>query len=91
MKEGIWLDHLFAEARGLKPGDNITIEAFGYKQEITILGLVMNPEYVYAPGEDDIVPNHANFGFGYIPADIMLASLMQHFCRFNRITCERRS
>lgn len=89
-EDGIWLDHLFAKTRGLKPGDNITITAFGYKLEKVILGLVMNPEYVYAPGEDDIVPNHANYGFGYIPAGFF-PDIIPIIYNEMLVTCERQT
>lgn len=50
----------------------------------------MNPEYVYAPGEDDIVPNHANFGFGYIPADIFPDNIPIIYNEM-LVTCERKT
>ncbi len=67
-KDGIWLDDMFAKARGLKTGDKITVAAHGITLEKEILGTVLSPEYVYATGGNDIVPNHANFGFAYLPA-----------------------
>ena len=65
-KDGIWLDYLFAEAKDLKVGDRVTVAAYGISMTKTILGTVMNPEYVYAPGGDDILPNHENYGFAYL-------------------------
>lgn len=66
--DGIWLDHLFAAAKGLKVGDNVSFTINGLEFTKTIRGLVMNPEYVYAPPEDEIVPNHNSCGFGYLSA-----------------------
>ena len=65
-KDGIWLDYLFAEAKDLKVGDSITVSAYGISLSKPILGTVMNPEYVYAPGGSDILPNHDNYGFAYL-------------------------
>jgi putative ABC transport system permease protein len=65
-KDGIWLDHLFAGAKGLQVGDTVSFTINGLKLTKTIKGLVMNPEYVYAPPEDEIVPNHNSSGFGYL-------------------------
>jgi putative ABC transport system permease protein len=62
--DGVWLDLRFAEAKGLHVGDQIsfTIDTMTLKK--TIRGLVMSPEYVYSPGEDDIVPIMGNYGYG---------------------------
>lgn len=66
-KDGIWLDDQFAGARHLKTGDTVAVTAFGVKLEKKILGTVLSPEYVYSTGGNDIVPNHANYGFAYLP------------------------
>lgn len=65
-KDGIWLDQLFAEAKGLRPGDKINFSANGIVFEKIIRGLVMSPEYVYFAGEDDIVPIRSDYGFGIL-------------------------
>ena len=67
-KDGIWLDDMFAEANELKTGDAITVTAYGITLEKKILGTVLSPEYVFAAGDNDIIPNHANYGFAYISA-----------------------
>lgn len=66
--DGIWLDDAFARAKGLKAGDYISFSIPGKKFQQKIMGTVLSPEYVFAAGSNDIVPNHANFGFGYLPA-----------------------
>lgn len=65
-KDGIWLDNLFAKAKGLSVGDTISVTAYGKTIKKEILGTVLNPEYVYSSGNNDIIPNHANFGFAYL-------------------------
>ncbi len=67
-KDGIWLDESFAEAHGLKVGDNITVQAFGLEITKTILGLVMHPEYVYEIKDDSVfTPDPETFGFAFLP------------------------
>ncbi|MDF2986712.1 MAG: transporter permease protein [Eubacterium sp.] len=66
--DGIWLDDMFARAKGLEPGETITLSVLGTKFEKKIMGTILSPEYVFAAGGNDIVPNHSNFGFGYLPA-----------------------
>lgn len=64
-KDGVWIDSRFADNKGLKVGDLITFNVNGLEIEKKIAGTVMSPEYVYTPG-DDVVPNHASYGFGYL-------------------------
>ncbi len=66
--DGIWLDELFAQARHLKSGDTITLSVLGRNIQKKILGTILSPEYVFATGANDIVPNHSNFGFAYLSA-----------------------
>lgn len=65
-KDGVWLDSQFAEAKNLKVGDSISVTAEGVTIKKQILGTVLHPEYVYSKGNNDIVPNHENFGFAYL-------------------------
>ncbi|MDF2541500.1 MAG: transporter permease protein [Herbinix sp.] len=74
-KDGIWLDHLFADAKGLSVGDTISLTAYGMQIEKIILGTVLNPEYVYSPGGNDLIPNHDNFGFAYLPLSSFPSSM----------------
>lgn len=74
-KDGIWLDNEFAKAVGLKTGDSITLTTGGYTVEKVIKGLIISPEYIYAAGEDDILPIRKNYGYGFLsyqefPAEI---------------------
>ena len=65
-KDGIWLDSRFAKAKGLAVGDSISVSANGMTIKKKILGTVLNPENVYSTGNNDIIPNHANFSFAYL-------------------------
>jgi len=65
-KDGIWLDSLFAKAKGLEVGDTISLTAYGQTLKEKIRGTVLNPEYVFSSGKNDVIPNHANFGFAYL-------------------------
>lgn len=63
-KDGVWMDLNFAKAKGLHVGDQISFAIDAMTLKKTIRGLVMSPEYVYSPGEDDIVPIPGNYGYG---------------------------
>ncbi|WP_346836557.1 FtsX-like permease family protein [Microbulbifer sp. SAOS-129_SWC] len=52
----------FAEAHGLGPGDHLYAILNGTKKRLTITGVVLSPEYVYAISPGEIVPDKKRFG-----------------------------
>ena len=65
-KNGVWLDKSFADAKGLKIGDNITFEFEGYKITKKIKGLGFSPEYVYHASTSSVIPDFNKIGFAYM-------------------------
>ena len=65
-KDGVWLDKSFADAKGLKVGDNITFEFEGYEIEKEIKGLGYSPEYVYHASTSSVIPDFNKIGFAYL-------------------------
>ncbi len=63
---GVWLDKNFADAKGLKIGDNISFESEGYKIEKEIRGIGYSPEYVYHPFPYSLMPDPNKTGFAYM-------------------------
>ncbi len=63
---GVWLDKGFADAKGLKVGDNISFESKGYKIEKEIKGIGYSPEYVFHASSYSIKPDHDKIGFAYL-------------------------
>ncbi|MGE0584705.1 MAG: ABC transporter permease [Flavobacteriaceae bacterium] len=57
----------FAEAHGFGPGDRFAAILNGRKQQLTITGVVLSPEYVYAIGPGDIVPTPERFAVFFMP------------------------
>ncbi len=64
--DGVWLDKSFADAKGLKVGDNITFEFEGYEIEKEIKGLGYSPEYVYHASTSSVIPDFNKIGFAYL-------------------------
>lgn len=64
--EGVWLDKSFADAKGLKVGDNISFECNGYTIQKEIRGLGYSPEYVYHASRYSITPDYNKIGFAYM-------------------------
>ena len=56
----------FADAKGLKVGDNITFEFADYEIEKKIRGLGYSPEYVYHASTSSVIPDFNKIGFAYM-------------------------
>ena len=52
----------FVEAHGLRPGDHITAVVNGRKRALTIAGVVLSPEYIYAIEPGGMMPDNKRFG-----------------------------
>jgi putative ABC transport system permease protein len=64
--DGVWLDKSFADAKGLKVGDNISFESEGQVLEKEIRGLGYSPEYVYHISSYSLIPDYSKIGFAYM-------------------------
>ncbi len=52
----------FADANALEPGDTVAALINGRRRELSIVGLVLSPEYVYAIRPGELVADDARFG-----------------------------
>ena len=52
----------FAEAHGFRPGDTFEAIMNGRKRALKIVGTVLSPEYIYAIGPGDMVPDPRRYG-----------------------------
>ena len=72
LRSGRWVDparpgevlasEMFCEEHGLVPGDRITAVINGRRRPLTIVGVALSPEYVYAIRPGEIVPDARRFG-----------------------------
>lgn len=56
----------FAAARRLEPGDRIALILNNRRQELTIVGTAISPEFVYLMSPGALVPDPANYGLFYL-------------------------
>ncbi len=56
----------FARAHGLRNGDHLHAILNGTRKRLTIIGTVLSPEYVYAIGPGEIVPDDRRFGVAWM-------------------------
>ncbi|MBW8636268.1 ABC transporter permease [Hoeflea sp. WL0058] len=61
----------FADAHGFEPGDSFEAIFNGRKQRLNIVGVVLSPEYIYAIGPGDMVPDPRRFGIFFMPEKVM--------------------
>jgi putative ABC transport system permease protein len=52
----------FADAHGFNPGDRLRAVINGRLQELTIVGVVLSPEYIYQIRPGEILPDDLRFG-----------------------------
>ncbi|KAA5804500.1 ABC transporter permease [Alkalicaulis satelles] len=52
----------FASAHGLHPGDSLTLTLAGRRENVTISGVVLSPEWIYAIAPGQLAPDPALFG-----------------------------
>lgn len=68
----IWIDNKFFAANKLELNETIEIIAGGKKRGLTIAGVGISPEFMYAMRTaSDLFPKPEEFGIAYMPYDIM--------------------
>ena len=58
----VLIDEAFAEAHGFNPGDRFEAILNGRKRALTIIGVVLSPEYIFAMKPGDLAPDNEHFG-----------------------------
>lgn len=57
----------FATAHGLDPGDRLSVLMDGQRRELRITGIALSPEFVYALGPGQMMPDPRRFGIVWAP------------------------
>ncbi|MGH1415245.1 MAG: FtsX-like permease family protein [Pelagimonas sp.] len=61
----------FADANGFELGDQFGVNLNGRKQQLTIIGTALSPEFVYTIGPGALIPQNESFGILWLPDDVM--------------------
>lgn len=75
----------FADAHGMVPGSRFEAVMNGQKRLLTVTGVVLSPEYIYAIGPGDMVPDPRRFGVIFMPESV-LAGLFDMEGAFNDLS-----
>ncbi|WP_216842482.1 ABC transporter permease [Tabrizicola piscis] len=57
----------FAAAHGLRPGATLNVVMNGQRRELTITGIALSPEFIYALGPGEMMPDPRRFGIAWLP------------------------
>lgn len=63
----VMVSDAFARAHGLVPGDTFSAILNGRKRTLTIVGTALTPEFIYAIGPGDRMPDNRRFGIIWMP------------------------
>jgi len=67
VNSGILLNKSFADARNIKPGDEIILDIFNIEWKVKVSALVYNPEYIVYTGDiTRTIPDHMQVGFAFV-------------------------
>lgn len=64
----------FAAAHGLMPGDRLALVLNGHRQSVRITGIGLSPEFIYALGPGDAMPDDSRFGIVWMPEAALAAA-----------------
>lgn len=70
----ILVNDVFARAHGFVPGDTIHGNINERRRVLKIVGIALSPEYVYAIGPGEIVPDDRRFGVFWMRHDVLEAA-----------------
>ena len=57
----------FAEANGLKPGDQIAMVLHGRREQLRIAGIVLSPEFIFESRPGAVLPDNRTYGTFWMP------------------------
>jgi putative ABC transport system permease protein len=68
------IDDGFARAQGLDPGDTLPVMMNGQQRKLQITGVALSPEFIYALGPGQMMPDPRRFGIVWVPRSSLEAA-----------------
>lgn len=69
-EEEVLVDHSFAQARGVVPGDELRLVIKGESKTLRVVGTAISSEFVYLMPPGSIAPQPSNYGVFYVPRQL---------------------
>jgi putative ABC transport system permease protein len=79
------VSEIFARANGFVPGSHVKVVMNGVLRDVTITGVALSPQYIYAMAPGEMMPNEARFGVLWMP-DATLAAAYDLQGAFNDVS-----
>src|SRR5262249_31612271 len=73
--EEVLVSEGFAAAHGLAPAGRLTLTVGGQRRDVTIAGLALSPEFIFALGPGQIVPDDRRFAIVWMTEPELAAAL----------------
>ncbi len=73
-RDQVLANETFVKAHGFTLGSTFTALLNGKKRSLTIVGVMMSPEFIYVLGPGDLVPDDRRFGVFAMPYDALAAA-----------------
>lgn len=64
----------FATAHRLRPGDTLAVVMNGKRRDLTVSGIALSPEFIYALGPGEMMPDPRRFGIAWLPRATLAAA-----------------
>ncbi len=68
------VDEAFAQANALDVGDSVSALIYGTQQRLTIVGIGLAPNYIYALAPGDLIPDNTRFGIFWMGEEALEAA-----------------
>jgi putative ABC transport system permease protein len=68
------VSEIFAKANGFGPGSHLKVVMNGVLRDVTLTGVALSPQYVYAMAPGEMMPNEARFGVLWMPEATLAAA-----------------
>ena len=87
ISDEVVLNEPFAQAHGLRPGDELAAILNGNRRVLHIVGIALSPEFIYSLGPGALMPDDRRFGVLWMNRDT-LAAAFDLKESFNSVTLE---
>jgi putative ABC transport system permease protein len=81
----VTINEAFAKAQGFKLGSRFHAILNGYKRPLTVVGIALSPEFIYAVGPGDLIPDDRRFGILWM-SEKALAAIFDLDGAFNSVS-----
>lgn len=68
----------FATAHGLRQGASLTVVMNGKRRDLVVTGVALSPEFIYALGPGEMMPDPCRFGVAWLPRPALESAFDLH-------------